>query len=78
MEWNLKWAHGTILGYIRKRIELNRAKGMLRRAMEIIGDDTLSAIFKNIEESPIYLPTMSREEKVKRLELLKKRTWSKR
>jgi len=73
MQWTLKWAEGTILGYVRKRIELNRAKGMLRKAMEIIGKDKLSAIFKNIEENPIYyLPTMSPKEKAERLKLLKK------
>lgn len=72
MHWGLKWAEGTILGYARKRIELNRAKGMLRRAMEIIGKDKLSAIFKNIEENPIYLPSMSTEEKIERLKLLRK------
>jgi len=71
MEWALKWAEGTILGYARKRIELNRAKGMLRKAMETIGKDKLSAIFKNIEENPVYLPTMSKEEKVERLKPLK-------
>lgn len=73
MEWSLKWAEGTILGYVRRRIELNRAKGMLRRAMEVIGKDKLSAIIENIEKNPVYyLPTISPEEKAKRLELLKK------
>lgn len=72
MDWNLKWAQGTIIGYVRKTIELNRAKGMLRRAIGIIGREKLSAIIKNIEESPVYLPTMSLEEKTKRLKLLKK------
>ena len=72
-QWGLKWAEGTILGYVRRTIELNRAKGMLRRAMEIIGKDKLSAIIKNIEENPVYyLPTIPREEKAKRLKLLKK------
>lgn len=72
LQWALKWAEGTILGYARKRIELNRAKGMLRRAVEIIGKDKLSAIFRNIEENPIYLPHMSTKEKVERLKSLKK------
>lgn len=72
MQWGLKWAEGTILGYARNRIELNRAKGMLNRAIEIIGKDKLSAIFKTIEASPVYLPAMTQEEKIKRLATLKK------
>lgn len=73
MEWSLKWAEGTILGYVRRRIELNRAKGMLRRAMEVIGKDKLSAIIENIEKNPVYyLPTISTEEKAEKLELLRK------
>ena len=71
--WGSRWAEGTILGYVRERIELNRAKGMLRRAMEIIGKDKLSAILKNIEENPhYYLPTIFVEEKIERLKMLKK------
>ena len=72
MQWWLSWTEGTILGYARKRIELNRAKAMLHRAMEIIGKDKLSAIIRNIEENPVYLPSMSSKEKIERLELLKK------
>lgn len=73
MEWFLKWAEGTILGYVRRRIQLNRAKGMLRRAMEVIGKDKLSAIIENIEKNPVYyLPTISPGEKAEKLELLRK------
>ncbi len=44
---------------------------MLRRAVEVIGDDKLSAIVRNVEENPVYLPTIPPEEKVKRLKPLK-------
>jgi hypothetical protein len=71
-EWFLKWAEGTILGFMRNRIELNRAKGMLRTAMENIGEKKLSLIFMNIEQNPIYLPAMSREEKIGKLKILKR------
>lgn len=71
-QWFLSWAEGTILGFMRSRIELNRAKGMLRTAMKNIGEEKLSLIIMNIEQNPIYLPSMSREEKVERLKILKK------
>jgi hypothetical protein len=71
-EWFLKYAQGTILGFMRNRIELNRAKGMLKTAKENIGDENLSLIFMNVEQNPIYLRSMSQEEKVKRLKILKK------
>lgn len=59
-DWALKWAEGTILGFARGRIELNRALGMLRKAIEMIGDDDkIYAIIKNIEKNPIYLPRTS-------------------
>ena len=71
-EWFLKWAEGTTLGFIRNRIELNRAKGMLKTAINNIGEEKLSLIFKNIEQNPIYLPSIPSEEKAKKLEILKK------
>ena len=70
-QWSLKWAEGTILGFAKGNIELNRAVGMLRRAGEIIGDDKLLAIIENIEKNPVYLPTLTPEEKAKRLKPLK-------
>jgi len=71
-EWVFRWAEGTIKGYLRHRIELNRAKGMLKTAINNIGEEKISLIFKNIKETPVYLPTISTEEKVKQLDLLKK------
>ena len=70
-QWALKWAEGTIRGFAKGNIELKRAIGMLRRATEISGSDKLSAIIRNVEENPVYLPTISPEEKVKRLKPLK-------
>ena len=71
-DWALKWAEGTILGFARGRIELNRALGMLRRATQMIGnDDKLYAIIENIEKNPVYLPTMSCKEKVAKLKPLR-------
>jgi hypothetical protein len=70
-EWFLKWAEGTILGFMRNRIELNRAKGMLKTAKESIGEETLALIFMNIEKNPKYLHSMSQEEKTARLKILK-------
>ena len=70
-EWFLKWAQGTILGFMRNRIELNRAKGMLKTAKERISEETLALIFMNIEKNPIYLSYMSQEEKTRRLKVLK-------
>jgi len=45
---------------------------MLKTAVNNIGEEKVSLIFKNIKENPVYLPTISTEEKVKRLDLLKK------
>jgi hypothetical protein len=71
-EWFLKWAEGAILGFVRNRIELNRAKGMLKIPMNNISKEKFSLIFMNIEQNPIYLPFISIEEKVKRLKILRK------
>ena len=71
-EWFSKWAEGTIIGFLRNTIELNRAKGMLSTAIKNTGEEKLSLIIKNIKLNPIYLLSMSREEKSKILELLKK------
>ena len=71
-DWALKWAEGTILGFAQGRIELNRALGMLRKAIEMIGgDDKLYAIIENIEKNPVYLPRMSSKEKVAKLRPLR-------
>jgi len=70
--WGLKYAQGTILGFLKNNIELNRAKGMLKTAKEIIGEETLSLIFQNIEQNPIHLWSMPPEEKIARLKILKK------
>jgi hypothetical protein len=71
-EWFFSWAKGTIKGYLRHRIELNRAKGMLKTAINNIGEKKISLIFKNLKENPVYLSTISTEEKLKMIELLKK------
>jgi len=71
-KWFYSWAEGTIKGYLRQRIGLNRAKGMLKTAIDNIGEEKISLIIKNIMENPVYLPTISTEEKVQRIELLRK------
>ena len=50
-KWFFRWAEGTIKGYLRHRIELNRAKGMLKTAINNIGEEKISLIFKNIMEN---------------------------
>ena len=76
-DWALKWAEGTILGFVRGGIDLTRAVGMLGRAAEMIGSHKLFAIIRNIEENPVYLPYMSQKDKVTKIkplvEALKKR-----
>ena len=53
-----------MLGFARNRIELNRALGMLRKAKELgVKDDELLSIIEVIENSPVYLPFMTQEEK---------------
>jgi len=71
-EWALKWAQGVILGFCRGKIELNRVIGMLRRAEKYgVKSDELLSIIEVIEESPVYLPFMSNEEKRSKLKPLK-------
>ena len=59
----MKWVEGTILGFAKGRLELNRAVGMLRRALDVVKEGELRAIFANIESNPIYLPSMTPEKK---------------
>lgn len=62
--WALKWAEGVLLGFGRNRIELNRTLRMLRKAKELgVKDDELLSIIEIIESSPVYLPSMTQEEK---------------
>ncbi len=70
-DWFFKYAEGTIKGFVKGNISMKRAKGMLLVSIKAIGKENVSEIMRNIE-SPIYLRSMSREEKVKKLEFLKK------
>jgi hypothetical protein len=71
-DWGMNWAEGVLLGFARERIELNRATGMLRTAIKIIGKDKLKAIIETIEKGPVYLPNLSYQEKVSKFKPLKK------
>jgi len=71
-EWYYKWTEGVIVGYLKGTIEEKRALGMLKRAKENIGEEDLNSLIKAIEISPIYLPYMPKEEKIRKInELLK-------
>jgi len=71
-EWYYKWTEGVIVGYLKGTIEEKRALGMLKRAKENIGEEDLKSLIKAIEISPIYLPSMPKEEKIRKInELLK-------
>ena len=70
-EWSLKWAEGVILGFARGRIELNRALGMIRTASKMVQERELEAILANIESNPVYLPSMTSDEKKTKLKPLK-------
>lgn len=69
----LKWVEGVIVGYVKGTIELNRALGMINKALESYGvtREELFTIIKNVEQNPVYLPFIKTEEKVFRLKSLK-------
>ena len=70
--WSLKWAEGCIVGYIRGSLESKRAIGMLKKALDWgVDKPQLKAILDSIEISPVYLPSMKSEEKVKKIHELK-------
>lgn len=55
-EWALRWTEGTVLVLARKRIEINRALGMLERALQFgVKNEELFAIIENIKKKS-YLP----------------------
>lgn len=71
-EWSLKWAEGVVKGFVRGSMERARAFGMLRRAKKMgVKDEELMAIIQAIESNPIYLPSLSQQEKAVRLEMIK-------
>ncbi len=68
-EWSLKWAEGVVIGFARDRLDRPRAFGMLRTALRKLGvkEEELTAILRAIETSPIYLPSMTSQQKAAKL-----------
>jgi len=73
-DWALKWIEGSTVSYITGRTSLNILLGRIKRAVEDYGVDKseVLAIIDVIERSPVYLPSLSREEKGSKLEPLRR------
>jgi hypothetical protein len=73
-DWALKWIEGSMVSYIAGRTSLNILLGRIKRAIEDYGVDRseVLAIIDVIERSPVYLPSLSQEEKGSRLEPLRR------
>jgi hypothetical protein len=72
--WVLKWIEGSTVSYIAGRTSLNILLGRIKKAVENYGVDRneVLAIIDVIERSPVYLPSLSQEEKSSKLEPLRK------
>jgi hypothetical protein len=68
-DWALRWVEGSILSYVRGGINLNILLGRIRSATTTygVGRDEVLAIVGVIKDSPVYLPSLSKDEKISRL-----------
>ncbi|RLE84452.1 MAG: hypothetical protein DRJ67_10555 [Thermoprotei archaeon] len=73
-EWALKWIRGSILSYVTGGITLRMVVGRIRRALKSYGvkKGEVIAIIDVIQDSPVYLPSLSRDEKASKLEPLRR------
>jgi hypothetical protein len=67
--WALRWVEGSIVSYMQYRISLNILIGRIKKAVASygVGKDEVLAIIGVIQDSPVYLPSLSHEEKACRL-----------
>jgi len=72
-KWALKWIEGSVLSYVQGRTTLSIVVGRVKRAIRSYGvtEEEVIALIDLIEQSPVYLPTMSRNEKAARLQSLR-------
>jgi hypothetical protein len=72
-EWAVKWVEGSIISYVRGRTPLNMVVGRIRRALNSYGlrMDEVEALIDTIENSPVYLPSLGKDEKAVRLKPVK-------
>jgi hypothetical protein len=72
-EWAMRWVEGSILSCVRGRTSLNMVVGRIRRALNSysLKIEEILALIDTVEISPVYLPSLSREEKVARLKPIK-------
>jgi hypothetical protein len=67
--WALKWVEGSIVSYMQDRISLKILIGRIKKAVASygVGEKEVLAIIGVIQSSPVYLPSLSQEEKAHRL-----------
>jgi hypothetical protein len=72
-DWALKWIEGSLLSFVENKTPLNIMVGRIRKSVESYGVklSDLKLLMDMIEQSPIYLPSVPREEKIARLKLLR-------
>lgn len=72
-EWALKWIEGSIISYMEGGTALNILVGRIRKAIDSydVQKDDVFTIIDVIQNSPVYFPRLSREEKASRLQPLK-------
>jgi hypothetical protein len=72
-EWALKWIEGSLISLIKGNTPLNIVIGRIKRSIESYGvkpRDVMSLI-SSIESNPVYLPSLSSEEKTTKLKPVK-------
>jgi hypothetical protein len=72
-DWAMKWIEGSIISCVRGRTPLNMVVGRIRRALNSYGlrMDEVEALIDTIENSPVYLPSLGKDEKAVRLKPVK-------
>ena len=71
--WALKWVEGSLLGFARGSTPFNIVMGRIKRSVESYGvkPNEILLLIELIEQSPVYLPNLSKEEKIARLRPIK-------
>ncbi len=70
-ERKLKTAETTTLNLLKGKTKFNNTRGKLRYIMNYITKDELMAIFTRIENTDMYAPKLSKQEKIVEIKLLK-------
>jgi len=72
-DWALKWIEGSLLSFVENKTPLNITVGRIRKSVKSYGIkiNDLKLLIDMIEKSPLYLPSIQREEKIAKLKLVR-------